>query len=81
MLGGGNPAQIPAMNEYFQDLLTEMMQNGKAADALCNYDGPQGKTELLSLLANMLRDELGWDIEPQNIALDKWQPERIFLLV
>ena len=69
MLGGGNPAQIPEMNDYFQQLLSDMLDNGKALDALCNYDGPQGKSELLSLLANMLRDELGWEIEPQNIAL------------
>lgn len=43
MLGGGNPAHIPAMQDYFQTLLTEMVESGKAADALCNYDGPEGK--------------------------------------
>ncbi len=69
MLGGGNPAQIPEMNEYFQTLLADMLANGKALDALCNYDGPQGKSELLTVLAQMLREELGWEIEPQNIAL------------
>ncbi len=45
MLGGGNPAQIPEMNDYFQQLLADMLDNGKALDALCNYDGPQGKSE------------------------------------
>lgn len=44
MLGGGNPAQIPEMQDYFQTLLTDMLESGKATDALCNYDGPQGKT-------------------------------------
>ena len=44
MLGGGNPAQIPEMNSYFQTLLADMLENGKATDALCNYDGTQGKT-------------------------------------
>lgn len=61
MLGGGNPAQIPEMQDYFQTLLTDMLESGKATDALCNYDGPQGKTELLTLLAGMLREKLGWD--------------------
>ncbi|PMC22841.1 valine--pyruvate transaminase, partial [Klebsiella aerogenes] len=61
MLGGGNPAQIPEMNEYFNSLLADMLDNGKALDALCNYDGPQGKSELLTLLAQMLREELGWE--------------------
>lgn len=69
MLGGGNPAQIPEMHDYFQTLLTDMLASGKATDALCNYDGPQGKTELLTALAGLLREKLGWDIEPQNIAL------------
>ncbi len=27
MLGGGNPAHIPEMDKYFQDLLTEMCAN------------------------------------------------------
>lgn len=80
MLGGGNPAQIPEMNDYFQQLLADMLDNGKALDALCNYDGPQGKSELLALLANMLRDELGWEIEPQNIALTNGSQSAFFYL-
>ena len=80
MLGGGNPAQIPEMNTYFQTLLAQMLENGKATDALCNYDGPQGKTELLKLLADMLREELGWDIEPQNIALTNGSQSAFFYL-
>lgn len=43
MLGGGNPAQIPEMNAYFQTLLADMLENGKARDALCNYDGLLGQ--------------------------------------
>ena len=80
MLGGGNPAQIPEMNTYFQTLLAEMLENGKATDALCNYDGPQGKTELLTLLAAMLREALGWDIEPQNLALTNGSQSAFFYL-
>ncbi|QUJ04012.1 hypothetical protein KCP78_18285 [Salmonella enterica subsp. enterica] len=68
MLGGGNPAHIPAMQDYFQTLLTEMVESGKAAGALCNYDGPCEKTALLNALAVLLRETLGWDIELQNIA-------------
>ena len=37
------PRRFPEMNEYFQTLLADMLANGKALDALCNYDGPQGK--------------------------------------
>ncbi|EMV9402556.1 valine--pyruvate transaminase [Klebsiella michiganensis] len=80
MLGGGNPAQIPEMNDYFHSLLADMLNSGKALDALCNYDGPQGKSELLALLAQMLRDELGWEIEPQNIALTNGSQSAFFYL-
>jgi len=80
MLGGGNPAQIPEMNAYFQTLLADMLENGKATDALCNYDGPQGKTELLTVLAEMLRDTLGWEIGPQNIALTNGSQSAFFYL-
>ena len=51
MLGGGNPAQIPAMNDYFQQLLQQMHEEGKLSEALCNYDGPRGKATLLASLA------------------------------
>lgn len=80
MLGGGNPAHIPAMQDYFQTLLTDMVESGKAADALCNYDGPQGKTALLNALAVLLRETLGWDIEPQNIALTNGSQSAFFYL-
>ncbi|MGL5700605.1 MAG: aminotransferase class I/II-fold pyridoxal phosphate-dependent enzyme, partial [Kluyvera sp.] len=80
MLGGGNPAQIPEMKAYFNNLLAEMLESGKVAEALCNYDGPQGKNELLTALAAMLRDELGWEIEPQNIALTNGSQSAFFYL-
>lgn len=47
MLGGGNPAQIPEMEAYFKQLCQEMLDQGKLTEALCNYDGPQGKDALL----------------------------------
>lgn len=80
MLGGGNPTQIPEMNRYFQGLLGEMLESGKVSEALCNYDGPQGKSELLEALAGMLREEFGWDIEPQNIALTNGSQSAFFYL-
>ncbi|QTO54326.1 valine--pyruvate transaminase [Duffyella gerundensis] len=80
MLGGGNPAQIPAMDDYFQQLLQQMHNDGKLAEALCNYDGPRGKATLLDALAAMLRDHLGWDISSQNIALTNGSQSAFFYL-
>jgi valine--pyruvate aminotransferase len=80
MLGGGNPAKIPEMQVYFQQLFQEMLEQGKLTEALCNYDGPQGKDVLLKALATMLREELGWQIEPQNIALTNGSQSAFFYL-
>ncbi|MCG8708428.1 valine--pyruvate transaminase [Brenneria sp. 4F2] len=80
MLGGGNPAHIPAMDTYFQQLCQEMLEQGKLTEALCNYDGPLGKNALLNSLADLLRDELGWQIGPQNIALTNGSQSAFFYL-
>ena len=80
MLGGGNPAQIPAMNDYFHQLLQQMHDEGKLTEALCNYDGPQGKSTLLQSLAAMLREHLGWDISAENIALTNGSQSAFFYL-
>jgi len=80
MLGGGNPAQIPAMNDYFQQLLQQMHEEGKLSEALCNYDGPRGKATLLESLAGLLRDQLGWPITAQNIALTNGSQSAFFYL-
>lgn len=80
MLGGGNPAQIPEMQDYFQTLLSEMLAAGKLTEALCNYDGPQGKDVLRHALAEMLQKELGWQLDAQNIALTNGSQSAFFYL-
>ncbi|MGC0843309.1 valine--pyruvate transaminase [Pantoea agglomerans] len=80
MLGGGNPAQIPAMNDYFQQLLQQMHEEGKLSEALCNYDGPRGKATLLASLAGLLSNQLGWPITAQNIALTNGSQSAFFYL-
>lgn len=80
MLGGGNPAHIPEMDAYFQQLCRDMLEQGKLTDALCNYDGPQGKDALLQALAALLRHEFGWQIGPRNIALTNGSQSAFFYL-
>ncbi|GAB7261299.1 valine--pyruvate transaminase [Dickeya ananatis] len=80
MLGGGNPAHIPAMDDYFQQLCRDLLDQGKLTDALCNYDGPQGKDVLLHSLSSLLREQFGWEIGPQNIALTNGSQSAFFYL-
>ncbi|WP_413736330.1 valine--pyruvate transaminase [Sodalis sp. RH21] len=80
MLGGGNPAAIPAMDRYFQALCQSMLDDGSLCEALCNYDGPQGKNALLNALAGLLSQELGWPITAKNIALTNGSQSAFFYL-
>ncbi|WP_076408706.1 valine--pyruvate transaminase [Shewanella sp. UCD-KL12] len=80
MLGGGNPATIPAMQDYFQQATTEMLANGELIAALSNYDGPQGKDTFLASLANLLRETYGWDISEKNISLSNGSQSAFFNL-
>ncbi len=50
MLGGGNPAQIPAMVDYFNQLLVDMAATGELTNSITNYDDLKEKTFLLLLL-------------------------------
>ena len=71
MLGGGNPAHIPEMDSYFHQLLQEMVNNGSLSDAVCNYDGPQGKDAMLNALAICLKEKLGWNIGYADAGLEE----------
>lgn len=80
MLGGGNPAHIPEMDAYFQKLLADMCASGKLTDALCNYDGPQGKDAMLKALAVTLNKKYSWNISEKNIALTNGSQSAFFYL-
>lgn len=66
MLGGGNPAAIPAMLEYFRQASEEMLANGELVAAMANYDGPQGKDAFVKALAKLLKDTYGWNISEKE---------------
>ncbi len=57
-----------------------MLESGKATDALCNYDGPQGKTELLTLLCRNAGARSWVGYRSTEYCTNKRQPERVFLL-
>ncbi|WP_348666648.1 valine--pyruvate transaminase [Arsenophonus symbiont of Ornithomya chloropus] len=80
MLGGGNPAYIPEIDQYFQKLLIEMAINGQLNKALCNYDGPQGKNIMREKLADTLNEKLNWDINANNIVLTNGSQNAFFYL-
>ncbi|CAH1235089.1 valine--pyruvate aminotransferase [Vibrio harveyi] len=80
MLGGGNPAAIPAMLDYFRQASEEMLASGEFVAALANYDGPQGKDAFVKALAQLFRETYGWDISEKNISLTNGSQSGFFYL-
>ncbi|NNN58695.1 valine--pyruvate transaminase [Vibrio sp. 1-2 (7-a)] len=80
MLGGGNPAAIPAMLDYFHQASEEMLASGELVAALSNYDGPQGKDAFVKALAQLFRETYGWDISEKNISLTNGSQSGFFYL-
>ncbi|EGR0935313.1 valine--pyruvate transaminase [Vibrio parahaemolyticus] len=80
MLGGGNPAAIPAMLDYFHQASEEMLASGELVAALTNYDGPQGKDVFVKALAQLFRETYGWDISEKNVSLTNGSQSGFFYL-
>lgn len=80
MLGGGNPAAIPAMLDYFHQTSATMLTNGELLSALTNYDGPQGKDKFIRALAKLLKETYGWAISEKNISLTNGSQSGFFYL-
>ena len=70
MLGGGQPARIPEMNEVWRRRLEEMMEESGGLDrALTSYDPPRGNPRFLKAIAELFREQFGWNIGPENVAV------------
>lgn len=80
MLGGGNPAAIPEMIEYFSSLTREMAEDGSLISAMANYDGPQGKSAFVAALAELLNRTYGWQLTSKNIMLTNGSQSAFFYL-
>ena len=81
MLGGGNPAHIPEVQNIFRDIMRGLVDDPAAfADLIGNYDGPAGSTAFRNALADLLSSEYGWDIDAGNIALTLGSQSSFFAL-
>ena len=81
MLGGGNPAHIPAVQALWRRRLAELVEGGDTLDrALANYDPPQGGPAFLEALCACFRQEFGWPISPANLAITNGSQNSFFFL-
>ncbi len=81
MLGGGNPAHIPEVQDHFRRRMKQMLDDGiEFGQAIGDYDSPQGNNSFVSSLAKLLRETYGWDLEPENVALTTGSQASFFFL-
>ncbi|MBS9777815.1 MAG: valine--pyruvate transaminase [Gammaproteobacteria bacterium] len=78
MLGGGNPAVIPEVNEIFQQTF-ENLENDFINSA-GNYSTPQGDKAFLDSLADFFNRHYNWHISSKNIALTNGSQNAFFYL-
>lgn len=70
MLGGGNPAHIPAMEKVWEERMRAIVSDpATLRRTLAIYDPPRGNSGCLVELAGLLRREFGWPVGPENIAV------------
>ena len=81
MMGGGNPGQVPEVQQRLTQILTEMTQDPAAMTRLVGiYDPPQGEKQFIAALADLLNREYGWGLTPDNIALTNGSQAAFFML-
>ena len=81
MLGGGNPAHIPEINNLWRQRMAEILNDGRSFEnMLANYNTPQGKMSFLEAVANFFNREYGWNIGPQNIGITNGSQSLFFML-
>lgn len=81
LLGGGNPAHIPAMLAIFRDRFRAVLDDDRDFRRLvADYPDPEGERTFRSALAGLLRRECGWNLGVENIALTAGSQQGFFLL-
>lgn len=80
MLGGGNPADIPQMSEYFSELIKKRANDTSLLESMKNYDGPQGKDYFIDALVSLFNTEYDWSLTKDNIVLTNGSQNAFFYL-
>jgi len=81
MMGGGNPGLVPEFQELMRNELLEICGSQQSFQQMVgSYAPPQGETFFVEKLAELLREEQGWDVGPENICLTNGSQTAFFML-
>ncbi|MCB1078540.1 MAG: valine--pyruvate transaminase, partial [Verrucomicrobiae bacterium] len=63
LLGGGNPAHIPAVQAVWRQAMADLLADGPRFDSvLADYDQPAGNPRFREAMAGYLNRECGWKL-------------------
>ncbi len=81
MMGGGNPAHVPEIQEHFKTRLEKILASRQDFQRLIGiYDPPQGEVEFVGAVCDLLNREYDWGLKPENIALTNGSQAAFFML-
>lgn len=81
MMGGGNPARVPAVEKLWRDRMRQLLENGDAFERmLANYDQPRGSPDFIDALAHALNERFGWGLTRRNICVTNGSQNSFFFL-
>ena len=81
MMGGGNPAHIPEVEDIFKQRLQRILDSQSEFTRLVGtYDPPAGDQSFCRELAAMLRRRFGWKLTERNVCLTHGSQTAFFML-
>jgi valine--pyruvate aminotransferase len=81
MLGGGNPARIPRMEQVYREELARIAGDAAAFARMAGqYAPPEGDIRFRTAVAASLQQRFGWPLSHRNVALTAGSQTAFFLL-
>ena len=81
MLGGGNPAHIPAVQDALRAEMQRILDSpGQFELMVGNYDTPMGNQAFREALCTFFQNEFGWQLTPKHIVICNGSQSAFFAL-
>ena len=81
MLGGGNPARIPAVEAVYRRRLAEIAADtAQFGRFVAGYSAPEGDLPFRQAVAQSLHDQYGWKLTAANVGLTSGSQSEFFFL-
>ena len=80
-MGGGNPGRIPQVEEVFKSRMETLLADPSRLHSLMGvYQSPQGERSFRQQMAALLREQFGWSLSADNIAVSNGSQSAFFVL-